>query len=169
MLIHQECVMKLVKTVTGLAAGVLLLAGCALAPVKPGMSQSEVLASYGTPTRIVSTASGTRLQYSGQPAGQSVVMVDMDAAGKVSAVRQVMTIDEFSKIEPGKWSREDVEREFGRPAMVDHVASWPGDIMTYRWLDRDQNKYYWVYLDAGNRVQRTGQGLEIPIRRHDNN
>ena len=26
---------------------------------------------------------------------------------------------------------------------------------------------YWVYLDAGNRVQRTGQGMELPMRLFD--
>ena len=161
--------MKLVKTVFSLAAAVLLMAGCAFTPVKPGMSRDEVIASYGTPTRVVTVGAGTRLQYSTQPAGQSVVMVDLDAAGKVIVVRQVMALNEFSKIEPGKWTREDVEREFGRPALVDRVSSWPGDILTYRWLDYEQSKYFWVYLDAGNRVQRTGQGMEIPVRMHDNN
>jgi hypothetical protein len=160
--------MKLNKIVLGLTTAVLLVAGCALTPVRPGMSQAEVLASYGTPTRIVPLASGTRLQYSSQPAGQSAMMVDLDAAGNVSAVRQVLTLNEFSKIEPAKWTRDDVEREFGRPARVDRVASWPGDIMTYRWRDVDQDKFFWVYLDGGNRVQRTGQGMEIPIRMHDN-
>lgn len=78
-----------------------------------------------------------------------------------------MTQAEFSKIEIGKWMRADVEREFGRPASVDHVASWSGDIMTYRWLDGDINKFFWVYLDAGNVVQRTGEGLEDRVRLRD--
>ena len=160
--------MKCIKTVFCQAAAALLLAGCAFKPVMPGMSRDEVVASYGTPTRVLTAASGTRLQYSTQPAGQSVVMVDLDAAGKVISVRQVMALNEFSKIEPGKWTREDVEREFGRPAAMDRVASWSGDIMTYRWRDVVQDMYFWVYLDANNRVQRTGQGMEIPVRMNDN-
>jgi len=160
--------MKPVKTVVSLAAAMLLMAACAFTPVQPGMSRDEVVASYGTPTRVVTVGAGTRLQYSTQPAGQSVVMVDLDAAGKVIAVRQVMAFNELSRIEPGRWTREDVEREFGRPALVDRVSSWPGDILTYRWLDSEQSKYFWVYLDAGNRVQRTGQGMEFPARMHDN-
>jgi len=159
--------MKFGKTFLSLAAAALLLAGCAFTPVTPGMSRDEVMASYGTPTRVVAIGSGTRLQYSAQPAGQRVVMVDLDAAGQVVSVRQVMALKEFSKIEPGKWTRDDVEREFGPPATIDRVASWPGDIMSYRWRDVAQDMYYWVYLDAGNRVQRTGQGMEIPIRMHD--
>ena len=160
--------MKLAKTVFILTAVVLLLAGCAFTPVKPGMSRDEVLASYGTPTRILPVGSGTRLQYSLQPAGQSVVMVDLDAAGKVVSVRQVMTLRELSKIEPGAWTRADVEREFGPPARVDGVASWTGDILNYRWRDSDLDMLFYVYLDANNRVQRIGQGMEFLIRMNDN-
>ena len=148
---------------------ILLMTGCALTPVQPGMSQAEVLKLYGKPTRIVPLDSGTRLQYSTEPAGQSVVIVDLDAAGKVLNVRQVMTLAEFSKIQPGQWTRQDVEREFGRPASMDRVASWPGEIMTYRWLSSNiYDMYFWVYLDAANVVQRTGQGMEFPARMKDN-
>lgn len=161
--------MKILQTVSAAALAALLAAGCAsTSGVQPGMSREQVLASYGTPTRTVPLKSGTRLQYSTQPKGQSAVMVDLDAGGKVVSARQVLNLQEFSKIEVGKWTREDVEREFGRPATVDRVGAWPGDIMTYRWLDLDLDKLYWVYLDAGNVVQRTGQGIEIPVRMHDN-
>ena len=95
-------------------------------------------------------------------------MRHLDAAGKVVTARQMMTLAELSKIEPGKWTRDDVEREFGRPASMDRVASWLGDIMSYRWLDITQDMYFWVYLDGGNVVQRTGQGMEIPVRINDN-
>lgn len=161
--------MKFVQT--GLRFAVISVAlaigGCAFTPVQPGMSSSQVVASYGEPTRMVSTSFGSRLQYSRQPAGQSAVMVDLDATGKVIAVREAMALQEFLKIEPGKWTRDDVEREFGPPARVDRVASWPGDIMNYRWRDSLQDMLFWVYLDAGQVVGRIGQGMEIPIRMHD--
>lgn len=160
--------MQAIKTVFALGAVVLLIAACAASAVQPGMSRQEVLSRYGKPSRLVQLPAGTRLQYSLQPAGRSALMVDLDVTGKVVAVRQMMTITELSKIEPLKWARDDVEREFGAPASVDRVASWPGDIMTYRWLDITQGMYFWVYLDAGNVVQRTGQGMEIPIRINDN-
>ena len=160
--------MTFAKTVFSLAGAALLMAGCAFTPVQPGMSRDQVVASFGTPTQVVSVGPRTRLQYSSQPAGQSVVMVDLDADGKVVAVREVMKLQEFSRIEPGKWTREDVEREFGLPARVDKVASWSGDVMNYRWRDSIHDMYFWVYLDASNRVQRTGQGMEFPIRMHDN-
>ena len=163
----RECIMKIFKTFVSLAAVAILMAGCAFTPVQPGMSREQVMASYGTPTRALPLATGTRLQYSRQPAGQSAVMVDLDAAGKVVAVREVMKRQEFLRIEPGKWTRDDVEREFGPPARVDRVASWSGDIMNYRWRDSLQDMLFWVYLDAANRVQRTGQGIELPVETLD--
>ena len=153
--------MNAFKTVASLAAASLWMAGCAYTPVQPGMSRQDVIARYGSPSRIVPLSSGTRLQYSTQPAGRSVVMVDLDAAGAVVAARQVMTPKEFSRIEPEKWTRHDVEVEFGRPATVDRVAFWAGDIMTYRWLDSDQRMFFWVYLDGQDVVRRTGQGMEF--------
>ena len=155
--------MKILKSFGSLAAVVVFMTGCAFTPVQPGMSRDQVMASYGTPTRVVPLATGTRLQYSRQPAGQSAVMVDLDASGRVVAAREVMKLQEFMRIEPGQWTRDEVEREFGPPARIDRVASWSGDIMNYRWRDNLQDMYFWVYLDAGNRVQRTGQGIDLPV------
>jgi hypothetical protein len=146
------------------AAVALFAAGCALTSIKPGMSREEVLASYGAPTRVVPLATGTRLQYSGQPLGRFANMVDLDAAGKVVSARQVLTPAEFSRIQPGQWSRSDMEREFGPPASIDHVASWRGEIMTYRWQDNIMNMFFYAYLDGNNVVQRTGQGIDFPNR-----
>ncbi|MEO7886230.1 MAG: hypothetical protein ABIR76_05780, partial [Polaromonas sp.] len=128
--------------------GVALLAGCAFTSIKPGMTREEVIAHYGKPSRVVALDTGTRLQYSGQPLGRFANMVDLDTAGRVVSARQVLTPAEFARVQPGKWTRWDMEREFGRPATIDHVASWPGDIMTYRWQDSgDQPMFFWAYLD----------------------
>ena len=156
--------MKFLSIVCGAVVASCLLVGCAVTAVKPGMTQGEVIADYGKPTATVPISTGTRLQYSRQPLGQSVVMVDLDASGRVVSATEVMTSAAFAKIEVGKWMRADVEREFGPPAIVDGVASWRGDIMTYRWRDAVTDMFFFVYLDTANVVQRTGQGMEIPMR-----
>lgn len=145
--------------VLGLLVGAVALGACAFGPVQPGMTRDEVLARMGSPTEVVAIGAGTRLQYSGQPAGRFATMVDLDAAGSVVAARQVLNARDFARIEVGRWTREDVEREFGPPAAVDRVASWPHDIMTYRWHDMT-DLFFWVYLDQDKVVRRTGQGIE---------
>ncbi len=164
----MKALRKTFPAMAAMATAALLMTGCAFTDIKPGMSRDEVLSHYGTPLRTVPLASGTRLQYSTQPHGQTAVMVDLDAAGKVVNARQVMSLQEFSRIEVGKWTRVDVEREFGPPAMVDRVYTWSGDVMTYRWLAADQPMLFWVYLDSANVVQRVGQGMEFPMRINDN-
>ncbi len=110
------------------------------------MARDGVVARMGLPSREVVLAAGTRLQYSGQPAGQYATMVDLDASGHVLRLRQVLQATEFARIVVGEWTRDDVEREFGRPASIDHVANWPTDILTYRWYEV-QDMLFWVYLD----------------------
>lgn len=141
--------------------GALALSACAaFSPVQPGMTRDEVVARFGTPTRVVALPSGTRLQYTGQPSGRYATMVDLDAVGHVVQARQVLNARDFARIEIGRWTRQDVERELGPPAFVDRVASWPFDIMNYRWFDMS-DLFFWVYLDQNNVVQRTGQGMEF--------
>jgi hypothetical protein len=79
----------------------------------------------------------------------------------VVSSRQVLQSADFARIGLKQWSRADVEREFGPSASIDRVASWPGDIMTYRWKDASQDMFFYVYLDVTNTVQRTGQGMEF--------
>ncbi len=136
--------------------------GCAVEMVAPGTPRGEVLAKYGAPTRVVPIASGTRLQYSRQPVGQTAVMVDLDAADRVVSVRQVLNENDFTRVTPGKWTRDTMEREFGRPAFISRVASWTGDILVYRWLDLSRtDMFFYVYLDPSNVVQKVGQGMEF--------
>lgn len=143
----------------------LLLAACAGNPfnasgVQPGTPRDAVIARLGQPGRVVQIPGGERLQYSLQPFGQYAWMVDLDAGGRVLRSRQVLTLAELNRIEPGKWTRADVEREFGWPARIDGVTSWKGPIMTYRWND-GSDMFYWVYLDERNVVQRAHQGMEF--------
>jgi outer membrane protein assembly factor BamE (lipoprotein component of BamABCDE complex) len=145
----------------------LVLASCAANPFNAdrlplGATRQEVLERLGRPTRSVPLASGERLQYSLQPYGQAAWMVDLDAAGKVTRVRQVLNTLDFNRIVPGQWTADDVQREFGPPAAVERVSSWKGDILTYRWRDIDRSDmFYWIYLDGRNVVQRAHPGMEF--------
>jgi hypothetical protein len=148
-----------------LAFGVtLLLAACATpfsgGNIEPGTSRDAVLSRMGRPTAVVPIAGGERLQYSLQPFGQYAWMVDLDASGRVVGAPQVLNEADFNRIQPG-WTRADVEREFGPPALIDAVASWSGPIMTYRWRDRvGTDMFFFVYLDPQGIVRRAHPGIE---------
>lgn len=144
-----------------------LLAACAGSPfgasaLQPGASRQQVIERMGPPTRIVPLQGGERLQYSLQPFGRETWMVDLDASGRVVSSRQVLNTPSFNRIEPGRWTRDDVLREFGPPARIDSVASWNGPVMTYYWRDVDRSDmFYWVYLDPQGVVQRAHPGMEF--------
>ena len=143
-----------------------LLAGCAGnpfgGPIQAGAPRDAVIAQMGQPTRAMPMPAGERLQYGAQPYSREIWMVDLDAGGRVVQARQVLTDGNFQRIEMGKWTRDDVEREFGRPAWTDHVSSWNGPVMTYRWRDTvNSPMFYWVYLDERNIVQRAHPGMEF--------
>jgi hypothetical protein len=113
---------------------------------------------------------GQRLQYTLQPFGRYAFMVDLDAAGRVVQSRQVLTEGNFQRIEPGRWTRDDVLREFGPPAQVDGVASWNGPVWTYRWRDLGGgDMFYWVYFDPRGVVGRAHPGMEFINAPNDNN
>jgi len=149
-------------------AAVALLAACAASPwstlsVPPGTPAADVVAHSGRPTRVVPLPNGgQRLQYSMQPLGREAFMVDVDPAGRVVNSYQALYEGNFNRIEPGQWTRADIEREFGPPAWVDGVASWNGPIYTYRWRDLARSDmFYWVYFDPQGVVQRAHPGMEF--------
>ncbi len=165
----QRVGLIVLKVILSVVSAALILAGCAAVESVPlGTARDEVVKQYGTPTRTVTLATGTRLQYSRQPLGRSAVMVGLDAAGRVTSVRQVLNSTDFSRVVVGQWTRDDVEREFGKPAFVSHVGSWKGDIMTYRWRDAGSDMLFWIYLDPGQVAQRVGQTEEFKGNDRDN-
>ena len=156
-----------------LLAASLVLGGCAhpwnTMNIPPGSPRDEVIARAGQPVRVVPLqGGGQRMQYTLQPWGRFAFMVDLDAAGRVVRTRQVLTEREFQRIEVGRWTRSDVENEFGPPAQVDRVTSFNGDVMTYRWAQGHEPMFYWVYVDPAGVVQRAHQGMEF-INSQDKN
>jgi hypothetical protein len=145
------------------AVAAAMLAGCATSNLKPGASRQDVIAGMGRPTAVVALpGGGERLQYSGQPAGQYAWMADLDAAGRLVSLRQVLNAADFQRIEIDRWTRGDVEREFGPPASIDRVASWNGPILTYRWNEGPMmDRFYSVYLDGRGVVRRAHPSIEL--------
>lgn len=101
-----------------------LLAGCATpAVVPPGASESELTARVGAPDRVHALpGGGRRLEYARYAFDQLVYMVDVDAAGRVVAVRQVRTMENFARLRPGVDDQAAALREFGRPWAVERYA-----------------------------------------------
>ena len=136
------------------------LAACASDPARLplGTDKAAVMQRLGQPTaeyRFTADGAATdRLQYSGQPLGQMVYNVDLDAQGQVKAVTQVLDEAVFPRIQVDRWTREDVLREFGPPFEVTGVYSFKGEVWTWRYRMGPWNRLLHIYIDPQGVVRR---------------
>jgi len=135
---------------------VVLLTGCSLMPerVPLGALRGEIESRLGQPAGVYALADGTRLQYPRQPAGQQVYNLDMGADGRLRQVKQVMDAGWLQRIEADRWSQGDALQNLGRPALIERVASWDGDIWTYRFEEANGARQVHLHLDRAGVVRR---------------
>lgn len=137
--------------------------------LEPGQTRQSVLERLGPPTGQYPLADGSRLQYSRQPEGRQVYNVDLDAEGRVRRVEQVLDIRWMTaRIAIDRWTRDDVLRAMGRPARVEQVARFDGDIWTYRFLEIDIPRQAHIHIDPQGTVRRLvftdePRGIELPV------
>ena len=123
-----------------LAAG---LAGCAnfsQAPMPPGSTDNDAMQRFGRPTGVYPMPDGTRrLEYATGPFGRTTWMVDVDAAGRITASRQVLNESNFADFQrrsPGM-TRDELLRELGRPGESRGYGFERGQIWTWRYPTND--------------------------------
>lgn len=107
---------------------------------RPGQTEAEVLATMGAPTGRYALDSGEqRIEYAKGPYGRETWMVDLDAAGRVKSVEQVLTPQRFAQVRHGM-SRDALLRLLGRPAdrageyMNRQTWSWRYETYDCLWL-----------------------------------
>ncbi|GAA4358991.1 hypothetical protein GCM10023165_54570 [Variovorax defluvii] len=155
----------------GLLVTAALLAACAGEPTRlaTGTSREDALRQLGTPTATYALpGGGERLQYSRAPAGFEVNNVDLDAGGRVVAVRQELDERLFDRtIQPGvgTWRTDDVLRTYGRPFEITQVGSFDGNIWTWRYKWQNTPRLLYIYIDPNGVVQRyhTGDDLMLEL------
>jgi outer membrane protein assembly factor BamE (lipoprotein component of BamABCDE complex) len=100
-------------------SGVVLLSGCTLDPVRrlpPGTTAEEVRSFMGEPReRYAEADGGSTWAYPTGPMGYYTYMVQLDAAGKVVRVEQVLDDKGFARIVLHKSTKEDVRHLLGPP------------------------------------------------------
>jgi hypothetical protein len=149
--------MSLMVRALATAALALVLAACGSVPesMVPGTPRAVIEQRLGAPTAIYTLLDGTRLQYSRQPAGQQVFNLDLDTQGRLVRMDQVLDTEWLQRIEVDRWTREDVLRQFGRPALVERVARFDGVVWTYRYLEPfSLARLAHIYMDTQGTVRR---------------
>lgn len=97
------------------------LAACAVTgygpgPIAPGASAEQVRVQMGAPTgRYARPEGGERLEYARGPFAKHTYMVDLDTAGHVQRLEQVLREDIFNQVAPGM-TADELRFKLGRPA-----------------------------------------------------
>lgn len=88
-----------------------------ISELKEGVStEAEVRARFGQPEAIWEAPGGGHvLEYNRNPAGQVNYMVTIGPDGRMTALRQVLTPENFARVQPGMMM-EQVRRMLGKPA-----------------------------------------------------
>ncbi len=134
---------------------VLTLAGCdpqRIAELEEGVAtEADVRARFGEPEKVweasdmastpspgAAAAPGARtFEYNRQPQGMVNYMITIGPDGKMSALRQVLSPQNFAKIVPGM-AMEQVRKTLGKPMKITPYAA------------QQQTNYDWRYLNPPN-------------------
>jgi hypothetical protein len=134
-----------------------VLTGCMGIPerIEPGTPRAQIEERLGAPTGEYALPDGRRLQYSRQPGGQQVYNLDLDASGRLQRLEQVMDINWLQRnIALDRWTRADVLQNLGRPALIERVASFRGDVWTYRFLEANSPRQAHLHIDPEGVVRK---------------
>ena len=98
--------LKHLAATAAMALALLATSGCdpqRISELEPGRStEVDVRDRFGVPDNIWDAGGGLRtFEYNRQPAGQRNYMIDIGADGRLVAVRQVLTPENFARITPG--------------------------------------------------------------------
>lgn len=154
----------------GLLSFILGLAGCdqqRIAELEEGVAtETDVRARFGEPEKIwdatdmastplagAAAVPGARtLEYNRQPAGQVNYMITIAPDGKMSALRQVLTPQNFAKVLPGM-TMEQVRKMLGKPMKITPYALKQETHYDWRYLSPPQTpKIFTVVFDPDLRV-----------------
>ena len=156
---------------TALLAAVIGLAGCdnqRIAELEEGVAtEADVRTKFGQPENIWDAPDGGRIfEYNRQPQGQKNYMITIGRDGKMSALRQVLTPENFARVQPGMMM-EDLRKLLGKPAKVTPYALKRETEWEWRWVQPPSSPMvFTATLNDDQRIVRSGsspdRGTEAP-------
>ena len=147
------------------SALLLALAGCdqqAIKELEEGVStEADVRARFGEPEKIWDAPDGGRtFEYNRQPAGHRNYMITIGTDGKMSALRQVLTTQNFAKVQPGMMM-EEVRKMLGKPARITPFERQGEVAYDWRYLEPpNTHMVFTVFFDRDYRVLRTSSVVD---------
>ena len=158
--------LKHLAATAAMALALLATSGCdpqRISELEPGRStEVDVRDRFGVPDNIWDAGGGLRtFEYNRQPAGQRNYMIDIGADGRLVAVRQVLTPENFARIQPGM-DMAEVRRLLGKPAKVTPFELKNETHHDWRYLEAPNTAMlFTVVTDRSLRVLRTQSGPDM--------
>lgn len=113
-------------------------------------SEADVRMLMGQPDTVWEEADGSRtLEYPKGPEGARTWMFSIDRFGKLQDYRQVLTKENFARIQPGM-TRDDVRRLLGKPGGMVQFKRKNEEVWDWRFLDGVDVKMFNVHFDIGS-------------------
>jgi hypothetical protein len=143
------------------ALSALLLAACdpqRIDALEEGVAtEADVRRQFGEPEKIWDAPGGARtFEYSRQPSGHRNYLITIGTDGKMSALRQVLTPENFARVQPGMMM-EDVRKMLGKPMKVTPYELKREVVYDWRYLQgANTSMVFSVVFDTDFRVLRTG-------------
>lgn len=131
--------------------------------LEEGLStEVDVRDRFGVPDNVWDDGNGAHtLEYNRQPAGQRNYMITIGPDGKMSALRQVLTPENFARITPGM-DLQEVRRRLGKPAKVTPYALSGETHHDWRFLEPPTTPLVFsVITTDGRTVARTMTGPDM--------
>jgi outer membrane protein assembly factor BamE (lipoprotein component of BamABCDE complex) len=158
------------RSLLALLAG-LLLTACdpqAISKLKEGVStEADVRERFGAPEAVWDGPDGAQsYEYNRQPAGHVNYMIAIGADGKMSALRQVLTPQNFARIEPGM-PMEEVRRMLGKPMKVTTHELKRQTHCDWRYQDGQDisdSKIFTVVFSSDFKVASTGSVIDPALQ-----
>ena len=147
----------------GLLGSALWLAACgpqAIKELEEGVAtEADVVQRFGQPERVWPEAGGAKtFEYNRQPEGLRNYMITIGPDGRMSGLRQVLTPDNFRRVQPGM-GVEDVRRMLGKPAKQVPYQLQNQIVWTWKFLEPpNETRGFNVVFSPDYRVIRTEVG-----------
>ncbi|CAN7587907.1 outer membrane protein assembly factor BamE [Variovorax sp. LjRoot290] len=153
-------------------AAVLCLGGCdrqRISELEEGVStEADVRTRFGQPENIWDAPGGRVFEYNRQPQGQKNYMITIGPDGKMSALRQVLTPENFARVQPGM-AMEDLRNLLGKPARRTPYPLKNETAWEWRWLQPPNSPMVFVAtLNDDQRVVRTGSSPDRSTEANSN-
>jgi hypothetical protein len=104
---------------------------------------------------------GKRLMWPTQPMGEVTTAADVDSSSRIIRIRQALQPDNFSRATIGKWTKNDVLSNFGKPVEKVYFPLMQREAWSYRFRNGSWYEMYHFYFDHDGVLQLTQETMDL--------